>query len=185
MKSELFFVNGKPYGRKEIKAFTIGHMSDGMPREPKKVLSVRVSLGTWERAAAWESSVRFPGHKRGRPRAFKLDARLRALLKEPRGWSRRAWKAATAKLGVPDLRPHDLRHTAATRAFLAGATVAEVQELLGHRSPEMAQRLYTHLFPREMEAVRYSWGGVPVRVGGRGPEARDARRSRPAPRRRG
>ena len=116
-----------------------------------------------EKGAAVAGALRYPGHKRGRPRAFRLDDRLRALLEQPRGWSRRAWRAATKKLGIPDLRPHDLRHTAATQAFLAGAKIPEVQELLGHQSPEMAQRLYTHLFPREMEPVKYLWepGGKP------------------------
>ncbi len=111
-----------------------------------------------ERGVAASGVLRFPGHKRGRPRAFRLDERLAALLEQPSGWSRRAWAAAVKRLGIPDLRPHDLRHTAATRAFLAGATIPEVQQLLGHKSPEMAQRLYTHLFPREMEPVRYLWG---------------------------
>ena len=110
-----------------------------------------------EEGTAAGRALRYPGHKRGRPRAFRLDTRLRELLEQPRGWSRRAWREAAQRLGIPDLRPHDLRHTAATRAFLAGATIPEVQELLGHQSPEMAQRLYTHLFPREMKAVRYAW----------------------------
>jgi integrase len=114
---------------------------------------------TSERGEMVGATLRYPGHKRGRPRTFRLDPRLRALLNAPRAWSRRAWEKATKELGIPDLRPHDLRHSAATRAFLAGATIAEVQELLGHRSPQMAQRLYTHLFPREMKAIRYAWGG--------------------------
>ena len=45
--------------------------------------------------------------------------------------------------GRPDLRVHDLRHTGATMAARAGATLAELQERLGHSSVNAALR-YQH-----------------------------------------
>jgi integrase len=44
---------------------------------------------------------------------------------------------ATERAGVPGLRFHDLRHTAGTLATVAGATLREVMERLGH-SPTAA-----------------------------------------------
>ena len=44
------------------------------------------------------------------------------------------------KIGLQNLRWHDLRHTAATRAADNGATTEEVQQLLGHSSIIMTER---------------------------------------------
>lgn len=47
------------------------------------------------------------------------------------GW-RRAWDAARKAVGLPQLRFHDLRHTAATRALSAHRNLKTVQRMLGH-----------------------------------------------------
>ena len=46
--------------------------------------------------------------------------------------------------GRPDLRLHDLRHTAATMAAQTGATLAELMARLGHSTPAAALR-YQHM----------------------------------------
>jgi integrase len=55
----------------------------------------------------------------------------------------RHWRNAREAAGRPDLRVHDLRHTGATMAARAGATLAELQERLGHSSVNAALR-YQH-----------------------------------------
>lgn len=50
---------------------------------------------------------------------------------------------ARAKAGRPDLRWHDLRHTAGTMAAQTGATLAELMARLGHSTPTAALR-YQH-----------------------------------------
>ena len=45
--------------------------------------------------------------------------------------------------GLPAISPHDLRHTAASLALLAGSNMREVQELLGHADPETTMAFYT------------------------------------------
>jgi integrase len=52
------------------------------------------------------------------------------------------WRAR-ASIGRPDLRWHDLRHTGATLAAQAGATMAELQHRLGH-STAAAAMIYQH-----------------------------------------
>jgi integrase len=43
------------------------------------------------------------------------------------------------------LHVHTLRHTCCTRLFNAGAEVPHVQQMLGHASPQMTLRIYTHM----------------------------------------
>ncbi len=50
------------------------------------------------------------------------------------------------------LRPHQLRHSAATRWVRAGHPLDVVQELLGHKSIESTQ-VYLHASPEEMRAA--------------------------------
>jgi integrase len=47
------------------------------------------------------------------------------------GW-RKDWMAARAAIGLPALRFHDLRHTAATRTLAACGNLNVVKEMLGH-----------------------------------------------------
>ena len=57
-------------------------------------------------------------------------------------WRARIFKPAGEALGVAGLRPHDLRHTAASLMILSGATVKDVQAALGHSSAKMTLDLY-------------------------------------------
>ena len=45
--------------------------------------------------------------------------------------------------GLPDVSPHDLRHSAATLALEAGADLKDVQTLLGHKDPSTTLKFYT------------------------------------------
>lgn len=58
--------------------------------------------------------------------------------------------------GIENLRIHDLRHSFASLAVNAGATLYQVQHLLGHASPQTTQR-YAHLSD---EALREASGAV-------------------------
>ena len=86
-----------------------------------------------------------------------------------------AFHAAREGAGRPDLRFHDLRHTGATLAAAAGATVAELMARIGHTTPAMAMR-YQHATADRARGD--SGGAIGFPRGGRGAlrPAGDARR---------
>jgi integrase len=57
---------------------------------------------------------------------------------------RLAWERLKARVGVEDLRFHDLRHEAISRFFELGLSMPEVSAISGHKDPRMLMR-YTHL----------------------------------------
>lgn len=66
---------------------------------------------------------------------------------------RKHWRAATAAIGRPALRPHELRATAATLALIAGATFTEVQARLRHKTPDAALRYQRQLDGRDEQVA--------------------------------
>lgn len=54
------------------------------------------------------------------------------------------WWRVREEAGCPDLRIHDLRHSFASAALSAGMSLAQIGELLGHRSTQTTHR-YAHL----------------------------------------
>jgi integrase len=57
---------------------------------------------------------------------------------------REAWEYAVKQAGIVDFRFHDLRHTAASYLAMSGASLAEIAEVLGHKTLAMVKR-YAHL----------------------------------------
>jgi len=57
---------------------------------------------------------------------------------------RLAWENAVKKAGIEDFRFHDLRHSAASYLAMNGASLAEIAEVLGHKTLQMVKR-YAHL----------------------------------------
>jgi len=65
---------------------------------------------------------------------------------------RKHWNKARIEAGMPDLRLHDLRHDAASQLAMAGATLLEIGEVLGHRSEQTTKR-YSHLSTEHKRAL--------------------------------
>lgn len=65
---------------------------------------------------------------------------------------RKHWDRALSKAGLADFRFHDLRHDAASQLAMAGATLLEVAEVLGHRNLQTTKR-YAHLSHQHKQAV--------------------------------
>jgi hypothetical protein len=66
---------------------------------------------------------------------------------------RTLFSAAARTIGVPDLHPHQLRHTAASLAIASGADIKVVQQMLGHSSATMTLDTYGHLFGDRLDEV--------------------------------
>ena len=56
-----------------------------------------------------------------------------------------AFKRAAAKVGIPQMRLHDLRHTAITYMLEAGANPRTVSEFAGHSTPGFTMSQYAHV----------------------------------------
>lgn len=57
---------------------------------------------------------------------------------------RTAWENVLIKADIKDFRFHDLRHSAASYLAMNGASLAEIAEVLGHKTLQMVKR-YAHL----------------------------------------
>jgi len=73
---------------------------------------------------------------------------------------KRAFETVKNKSGLRDFRIHDLRHSFASIAVNNGASLYEVQRLLGHSSSTMTQR-YAHLSDK---AVKDATDGVAAQI---------------------
>lgn len=62
------------------------------------------------------------------------------------------WKSAVEKAELSDFRFHDLRHCAASSLAMNGATLAEIAEVLGHKTLQMVKR-YAHLSDQHTASV--------------------------------
>src|SRR5439155_12620383 len=74
---------------------------------------------------------------RGRPRARGANYRLSPLS---------VWKTVKkiSKLADVPATTHDFRHSKATVLLNQGAKLSEVQDILGHASPETTKKIYAH-----------------------------------------
>jgi integrase len=69
------------------------------------------------------------------------------------GWFKKLLKSAE----LPNIRFHDLRHSAATILLGMGVHPKVVQELLGHSNISMTMDIYSHVLPSmQQEAMEKS-----------------------------
>ncbi len=57
------------------------------------------------------------------------------------------FKSILREAGLPDIRFHDLRHSAATLLLALGVHPKIVQEILGHSNIAMTMNIYSHVLP--------------------------------------
>jgi integrase len=64
--------------------------------------------------------------------------------KDRPAYLRYEWVAVLEAAGIEDFKFHDLRHSAASYLLMNGASLAEIAEVLGHKTLQMVKR-YAHL----------------------------------------
>jgi integrase len=112
---------------------------------------------TWTNVNAKARTAYLPHTKNGEPRmvplspdALNILSRQNRIDGEDRVFPtsanavRLAWERLKRRVGIEDLRFHDLRHEAISRFFEYGLSVPEVSAISGHKDPRMLMR-YTHL----------------------------------------
>ena len=65
---------------------------------------------------------------------------------------RASWKKVLKEAQIEDFRFHDLRHTTASYLAMSGASLAEIAEVLGHKTLQMVKR-YSHLSEQHTAGV--------------------------------
>lgn len=123
---------------------------------------------TWEDIDMGKATALIRQSKNGQSRKVPLTRRALAILcglnqfhYKPFPISpdaiRQAWTRLCVKLGIDDLRFHDLRHEAISRLCELGLSIPEVALISGHRDPRMLFR-YAHIRPAELARKLHSLG---------------------------
>ena len=69
----------------------------------------------------------------------------------PLDWFAWRFQKACVTVGLDNVTPHTLRHTAGSLALASGASVVTVQKLLGHLSPITTMNVYAHQLPDDFD----------------------------------
>lgn len=70
------------------------------------------------------------------------------------------------RLGMPDVRLHDLRHAFCSTLLAAGVPVLDVSRIVGHASAGFTMDRYGHLMPRHGDGIRAALGQAYMHAAG-------------------
>ena len=87
---------------------------------------------------------------------YGLDTKQEKLFNDY--FSRYTWTKIRRKLGMDDLKFHDLRKTFCSVIAQNGVSTADTQKLLEHSSPELTNKVYTNVDP----VLRHAIDQIPV-----------------------
>uniref|UniRef100_A0A7C5VF04 Site-specific integrase n=1 Tax=Thermus caliditerrae TaxID=1330700 RepID=A0A7C5VF04_9DEIN len=127
----------------------------GLLTEPKTASSRRtlpVPAATLERLKArWEYLLSLGGTPLELKEAWVFPGRDPSRPLNPHSLAH-ALRKITARLGIPHLRVHDLRHSYGSFLLANGAPLELVSERMGHANPSITLNVYRHLLGHERQA---------------------------------
>jgi integrase len=157
--------------RSEICNLTWGHLQDidghkviaNLSGKHGRVRTVKIPIWLWRTIMDWgqlsgldvnnpERRVFVPITKDGKVLLDRKGMTPHAIYRLINGY--------TAMTGLPPVKPHDLRRTAALLARRGGATIEQVQLMLGHASPQTTSNYIGEYLDLDDNAVDYN----PLRV---------------------
>ena len=120
--------------------------------EPKTAKSRRkVELSAMAVAALWDHRRKMLAAGHGFEGHVFRDSRGGPLRRSH--FTADTFKPLLKRAGLPDIRFHDLRHTAATLMLSGGEHPKVVQEMLGHSNISMTMDTYSHVLPTMQRAA--------------------------------
>jgi integrase len=129
---------------------TVRHSYDGMTKSSKhRTVPVPAALAVILKAHKvgdpWKGALCFPNDDGV---MYSRNAKLEAVLHN-----------ALARVGLPRIRVHALRHVFASHFVMGGGDIFTLQRILGHSTPQITSDTYAHLSPRHLagEAERVAY----------------------------
>jgi integrase len=133
------FVEGEPKTAKSKRKIMVpGFTLEGLKRQHAQQLEKRLKAGSnWK-----ERGIVFPNKHGNFLREEVVMNRFHKLLEQA---------------GLPTMRLHDLRHSAASILLASGVNPKLIQELLGHSRIGMTLDTYSHVMPSMQKEVKEKW----------------------------
>ena len=129
-------------------AFNIAIREWGLPilnNPVSKIEKPKPAKGRERRISKEELDALLRGCEQGRNKYLRYAIQLAVLTGMRRGeLLRLSWERLRNRVGIKDIRFHDLRHEAISRFFEMGLSLPEVALISGHKEPRMLMR-YTHI----------------------------------------
>lgn len=139
---------------KVMKPYTKGKRRRSVPLTPSLAAILREHL-----RGEPDADVCGFEHARGsRCRSRLVMLGPRGAVIDPHNFTNKTWAEARANAGIGHVRPHDLRHTYASRLVTQGVSLGRLQRLLGHESIQTTMR-YAHLMTDGFDEVRAALAG--------------------------
>ena len=112
------------------------------------------TLRAYRLAEPWQGELVFPNAAGG---MYSPNAKLETLLRR-----------GLARVKLPRIRVHDLRHIFASHFVMGGGDIFTLQRILGHSTPQLTSDTYAHLSPAHLagegDRVAYPEPGQPAKV---------------------
>ena len=139
-KLELSIVRNVTHDKKKKGEFHIGKTKTGESRVVP--ISPRIKKMLVDLKAEQKANFGFKANEKLEPDAFifcNVEDRFKPVRPDSVTTKVRRF---VEKNNLPDVSPHDLRHSAAALALEAGTNLKAIQELLGHADPETTMKYY-------------------------------------------